>query len=248
MSPPSVRVTLRIPVALSDPTQLMNGLPDGFEIDEQWLITPDDDKFEISPLPPDDQFANVFTTSCRQPATPDETSVVQNYQANICLCGPGGSLESALRMMKAGVAIIEAGGAGVFIDNSGLAHGGSLWRQMADDGGPDALSYGFVSIVEGKQHVWTMGMHVLGLPEVLLRRQDNSDGNNSDGNNIVEIIRYMASSNKPIEDGHILIDENGPTFRAVATDADERITPDSAMYNPWGRLKMVSMNEIAESN
>ena len=93
-------------------------------------------------------------------------------------------------MMQAGAALVRAGGAGVFIDNSTLAHGGQHWLEMTDDGGPDALSFAFVAIVRGKTEVWTMGMHVLGLRDVVMKRTDIEAG----GFDIVEVIRYLAAA------------------------------------------------------
>ena len=72
--------------------------------------------------------------------------------------------------------IVKAGGAGVFIDNSALAHGGQDWLEMTQDGGPDALSFAFVGIVRGKTEISTMGMHVLGLGDVVMNRADVESG------------------------------------------------------------------------
>ena len=93
---------------------------------------------------------------------------------------------------------MRAGGAGVFIDNSALAHGGQLWLEMAEDGSPDALTFAFVAIVRGKADVWTMGMHVLGLRDVVTKRQDVE----ADGFDIVEVIRYLSRGDNPVDDGH----------------------------------------------
>src|SRR4051812_45560702 len=112
-------------------------------------------------------------------------------------------------MMQAAAAIVTAGGAGVFIDNSALAHGGQQWLRMTDDGGPDALSFAFVAIVQGATDVWTMGMHVLGLCDIVMKRADLEEGDFD----IVEVIRYLARGDKPVGDGHVLADLDGPRFK-----------------------------------
>jgi phage terminase Nu1 subunit (DNA packaging protein) len=67
------------------------------------------------------------------------------------------------------------------------------------------------------------------------------------GFDIVEVIRYLARSEKPIEDGHVIADLGGPRFRACTLDdAEGRVG--SPMHNPLGRLKLVSMRDIAETN
>jgi hypothetical protein len=152
-------------------------------------------------------------------------------------------MQAARKMMQAGAAVVRAGGAGVFIDNSTLAHGGRHWLEMTEDGGPDALSFAFVAIAGGKVDVWTMGMHVLGLRDVVMKRADIE----AEGLDIIEVIRYLSRGPKPIDDGHMLADLNGVRFQVRTQDSPEGMTG-SPMYNPFGRLKLVSMRDIAETN
>src|SRR5438045_4504906 len=125
------------------------------------LILPESTRVDFGAAAADAQCAQIFRSSCRQPATDDELATVAGYTVNVFLSGPGGSLPAARTMMEAAAAIVRAGGAGVFIDNCAVAHGGQNWLKMADDGGSDALSFAFVAIVAGKTEAWTMGMHAL---------------------------------------------------------------------------------------
>jgi hypothetical protein len=245
MNPPTAEVTiaLRIPGRWSHPRELIERLPADCRLTAESLVLPDGTPVEIGFMEADDQFAGIFRSSCREPPTDDELATVDGYTVNVLLSGPGGTAESARTMMQAGAAIVRAGGAGVFIDNCLLAHGGQNWLDMADEGGPDALSFAFVGIVRGKTDVYTMGMHALGLRDVAMKRADVE----VDGFDIVEVIRYLAASEKPIEDGHLIADLNGPRFQAFTQEsADERAG--SPMYNPFGRLKLVSVRDIAETN
>lgn len=114
---------------------------------------------------------------------------------------------------------------------------------MTDDAGPDALSFAFASIVRGDDEVYTMGMHVMGFPEILMRTADIDE----QGETIIEIIRYVCGGGKPIGVGHLLADEHGPRFQVVAVTHDD-FGPESPMHNPFGRLKIVSAKDIAEGN
>ena len=136
-----------------------------------------------------------------------------------------------------------AGGGGVFIDNSGLAHGGSQWIELAEDGGPDALSFAFVNIVRGRQDVWTMGMHVLGQPDVVMRRIDAD----ADDTAIIDVLRYLCRGEKPIGDGHVLADEDGPRYQAQTVPSTD-FKADSPMHNPFGRLQLISVKDLTERN
>src|SRR5581483_7264174 len=142
-----VTIALRIPGQWSHPSELVRRLPAGWRLTPEALILPDGTQVEFGAAAPDDQFARIFRSSCRRPAADDELATVDGYTVNVFLSGPGGSLPSARTMMEAGAAIVRAGGAGVFIDNCGLAHGGRDWLGLAEDGSPDALSFAFVAIV-----------------------------------------------------------------------------------------------------
>ena len=239
----SPQITLRIPGAWSHPKELLERIPEGFGLGPETLLLPDGTEIEFTPMAPDGQFARIFESSCRRPPTDDELAVLARYSVNVGLSGPGGSLESALAMMQAGAAIVEAGGAGVFIDNSAMAHGGRDWVAMTDDGGPDAISFAFAAIIRGSHEAYTMGMQVMGFPDLLMRSADVDER----GETIVEIIRYICSADRPIEIGHLLADEFGPRFQVVANESDE-FEAQSVMHNPYGRLKIVSVKEIAEGN
>ncbi len=240
----SPQITLRIPGAWSHPGELLNRLPAGYRLTPDALFLPDGTSMEFFPMPPDEQFPQIFQSSCRRPPTDDERAIVARYTVNVGLTGPGGSLESARSVMQAGAAIVQAGGAGVFIDNSALAHGGGVWTELADDGGPDALSFAFAAIVRGRDEVYTMGMQTMGFPDLLMRRFDLEE---QGGDSIIEIIRYVCGSDKPIGVGHLLADERGPRFQVVATASDE-FDVQSPMHNPFGRLKIASLKDIAEGN
>lgn len=239
----SVEIALRIPGAWSHPRELLARLPAGCSLAPEALTLPDKTCVCFDAAPADDQFAEIFRSSCRQPPTEEELATVDRYTVNVLLAGPGGSMQAARTMMQAGAAMVRAGGAGVFIDNSGLAHGGGHWLEMTEDGGPDALTFAFVTIVRGQAEVWTLGMHVLGLRDVVMQRADVEEG----GYDIIEVIRYLSQSESPIEDGHVIADLDGPRFRAFTQASPEELL-DSPMHNPFGRLKLVSMRDIAATN
>jgi hypothetical protein len=236
-----IEIVLRIPGRWAHPGELMQRLSSGYRLTPEALILPDATRVEFVPMQPDGQFPQIFRSSCRRPATDDELKTVAGYKVNIGLSGPGGSMQAARTMMQAGAAIVRAGGAGVFIDNSGLAHGGLAWLEMTDEGSPDAVSFAFVNIIRSQKDVWTMGMHVLGLRDLVMKRAD------AEGFDIVEVIRYVAGGEKPIGDGHVIADLGGPRFQVSTEPGDVRLVG-SPMHNPFGRFRLVSTQDIAERN
>jgi hypothetical protein len=242
-NPTPVSVAMRIPGLWTNPKDLIDSLPADCRLTPDTLILPDGAEIGFGAAGADTQFPQIFRNSLRDPATADEMAKVKAYQVNVFLSGPGGSLDSARTMMRAAAVLVRAGGAGVFIDNGLIAHGGEQWLSMTEDGSPDAVSYAFVSIVRGKDEIWTLGMQVLGLRDIVMKRSDME----VDGFDIVEVIRYTARSDKPIEDGHVIADEKGPRFRTSALPGDQKMAG-GPVYNPFGRLKLVSLRDIAETN
>jgi hypothetical protein len=241
--PAAVTVGFRIPGQWSHPKDLIGRLPADHRLTPDALFLPDGTEIGFGAVRADNQFAQIFRSSCRQQPTDAELAAVDRYTVNVYLMGPGGSMQVARTMMQAAAAVIRAGGAGVFIDNSALAHGGQHWLDMTDDGSPDAISFAFAAIIRGKLDVYTMGMHVLGLRDIVMSRADVERG----GFDIVEVMRFLARGDKPVDDGHVIADLNGPRFRAFTQDSPKELAG-SPMHNPFGRLKLVSMGDIAQTN
>lgn len=238
-----VRITFRIPGDWEHPGKMLEGIPKGFQMRPESMVLPDGSEVELDMLPPDDQFFEIFMGSCRTQPTDQEVECVRNYRVNICLTGAGGSVESAARMMTAAAAIVSAGGAGVFIDNSAVAHAGHKWQELTSDLGIQAITFAYVSIVASPTEVWTMGMHVLGQPDVRMTKHD-ADANDQ---LIIEMMSYLASREKPVDDGHVIADLNGPQFKVARIPSPQK-TVGSPMHNPHGQLKLTSLKDIAESN
>jgi len=238
-----VETTLRIPGAWAGFDEIANRIPKGFSLCDDGLVMPDGQVIEMFPMKPDNEFPKVFEAACRKPATADELSTVKRYTVNLGLIGPGGSLEAARTMLQAGAAIIQTGGAGVFIDNSMLAHGASLWKQMAAVGDLDAVSFAFVGIVRRKADVHTMGMNVLGKPDVVMSRSDFTEDNDS----MIEMIRYVCNSKKAIGEGHLIINEFGPRFKARLIETDDAPVG-SYLHNPLGRIQLINVKTISDRN
>src|SRR5437660_594513 len=87
-----IKIALRIPGKWSHPKELIQRLPAGCRLTaEGALILPDSTQVELGAMEADDQFAQIFRSSCRQPATEDELATVDDYTVNVLLGGPGGS-------------------------------------------------------------------------------------------------------------------------------------------------------------
>ena len=72
-----------------------------------------------------------------------------------------------------------------------------------------------------------------------------------DGRDVTPMLQRLRPSDGRIRivipDGHVIADLDGPRFQAFTQDGDAKLAG-SPMYNPFGRLKLVSMRDIAEKN
>ncbi|MFL5340635.1 MAG: hypothetical protein ACJ8F7_10835 [Gemmataceae bacterium] len=71
-----ISVALRIPGQWSHPRELMQRLPEGCRITGDALVLPDGTEVGFGAGAPDDQFAGIFRSSCRQPATSWRRSII----------------------------------------------------------------------------------------------------------------------------------------------------------------------------
>ena len=63
-----------------------------------------------------------------------------------------------------------------------------------------------------------------------------------------EVLDQVGQESQAASSQHsVLADETGPRFRAVAARGDD-LGAGSPMHNPFGRLQLVSMKDIAERN
>src|ERR1700687_3478280 len=91
----AITIALRIPGQWSHPKELIQRLPAGCRLTAEALILPDQTQVQFGAMAADDRFAQIFRSSCRQPATEEELATVAGYAVNVLLSGPGGSLQAA---------------------------------------------------------------------------------------------------------------------------------------------------------
>ncbi len=238
-----IEIAIRIPGDWESPADLVRKLPSGFRLTPEKLVFPDGREIAFVPLDADDQFAGIFRLSNRVPPTDDEMAIINRFTVNICLVMEGGSIEAARTMLEGGAAIVQGGGAGVFVDNSAMSHGGQAWLEMASDGGSDAMSFAFVNIVKNEKDVSTLGMHVMGMADMLM--ETTHAGKDTD--TIIGIVRKLCQQGKPIRIGDEIIGEDGQRFQAE-TRKPSKIHTGNPMHNPLGRVKWVNVKDIAERN
>jgi hypothetical protein len=167
----SPEVNLRIPDAWSNPAEFFDRLPRGSRCTANSLLLADGTAFEINPL------------ACRR-GFPAHLRRFVPEAADRARTGAGGKLpreylpDPTRREHRRGPASHggrggRAGGAGVFVDNSGIAHGATDWLTLFDDAANGGAYWAFVTVVRTEDELYSLGMHVLGFRDAIIPSTGN---------------------------------------------------------------------------
>jgi hypothetical protein len=256
MDEKKVDVTIRVPGHWEEPRELLESLSEGYRLDgngyDLWLWLPDGGRASLRAAPPDEQFFKMWLEGCTREPTETEIAGVQSYATSVHLTMPGGNLRRAREAIAVAAELIRAGGYGVFVDNSGIAHGALDWLDLADDCGEDGGGpfWAFVNTYGDDDTLWTHGMHVLGYRDADMPRSGRDPrAEAKDDFAIRNFLGYAYRSGKRISDGEGVGDELGPTHVVRLVD-DTRVEAPHAMHNPFGRfvLESVPRSERASEN
>jgi hypothetical protein len=236
-------IGLRVPGRWNHPYELERALPTGYRLAWGRLVMPDGTSISVFPQAADEEFPRVFATACGSGPSGRERRRVEGYTVNMCLCGPGGSLESAGTMIHAAAAVVRAGGIGVFVDNGAKAHLGHDWLRLAEDPGDCGLFRAFVSTYRSADDIWSVGMHVLGLRDGVIRRSGDDD---ADQHALLAFLGYSFAPDCDIADGDLAGDETGPQYR-LRREPCARLPATSPMHNHYGLWRLVPLDEPGEA-
>jgi hypothetical protein len=231
---------LRIPGRWISPKQLAEQMPGRYRLEPYQedfvLITPDGNRYFVEMKPADDEFVEIFASGCGREPLEEEIEGIEHYTFNACVRFPVGTVDLCRLMLLHSNAILDAGGFGVFVDNSGIAHGRSDWNKLAmapDDGG---AFWALVICYGDATSLYSVGMHMLGFRDGEMPRTGNDQ---ADDQALRMFLSYAYRSGAEIKDGEEAGDEEGGTF-LIRLVPDTRMPEDAPMYNPLGRYKLVA--------
>ncbi len=192
-------------------------------------------RFPMGVVGPDEQIAELFADGGRLSAA--ELAAVRDHDVKVFVSGPGGSVDAARAVMRAGAAIIRAGGLGVFVDNCGSTHSPTDWLELAGDDADGGVYWALVELTGGPDLMFSTGMHCLGHRDIEL--PDPPDPGR--GMYILHnLLGYSYRSGVTLADGDPIGDEQRPThvLRHVPCT---RFTAGTSFHNPYGvwRLEAV---------
>ncbi len=238
---PPPAVTLRVPGRWASLDAFEAALPEGVWCDEESLHLPDGSVFELRAAEPDDDFADVFRGSCTRELLPEDDEGLSTYTVNVVLAGRGGSLDAARQLLRAGAAVIRAGGFGVFCDASAAAHGSHDWLALADSNDDGGAYWAFVTTSGDDDHLYTTGMHVLGHRDAIMPRSGDDERDWMILNNF---LGYSYLADEPLSDGDLIGDDDPgqPEFRVHQAPCST-FPPDTPFHNPYGLWRLEPLEE-----
>ncbi|MDB5748027.1 MAG: hypothetical protein JWP72_2875 [Massilia sp.] len=193
----------------------------------------------------DPDLAAAFAKAGPHWAASSAMAAVADHDCVIYLAGKGGSRQAAESMMRAAAALVEAGGLGVKVDSTGIAHGPAYWFDICDKLEQLTAHRALVVYVMGKDDVFSCGMHNFGLPDAMTGALDKAAA----ADMLRTFTRYLLEQAPVLEDGHTFsVREGMPVYRVVKVPARD-YGPDSLFNNPYGawRLEPGQPESAAES-
>lgn len=189
---------------------------------------------------PDPELAAAFAKAGPHWAGSGAMAAVADHDCIVYLAGRGGSREAAEAMMRAGAALVEAGGLGVKVDSTGIAHGPAYWLEMCFGLEQLTAHRALVVYVTGAD-VYSCGMHNFGLPDAMTSAVDKAAA----ADMLRTFTRYLLERAPLLEDGHTFsVSEGTPVYRLHKVPAVD-YGADSLFNNPYGAWRLEPLQEKA---
>jgi hypothetical protein len=203
-------------------------------------------RFQLGHSDHDDDIAQFFADTGRM--SDEDVSRLATHPVKVHVTAPGGSVEAACAIMDAARVLIEAGGYGLFVDNSGIAHPPEDWRKLTDSSDNGGVFWAFVSTTAGfdrgsdEEEMFSTGMHCLGYRDAEMPCPPDKQMGAFFLNNF---LGYCYQSGRAVIDGDSLNDLQGPLFRAIHHSCT-RYPSHTAFFNPYGIWRLEPVMEDDE--
>jgi len=189
--------------------------------------------FELEFDGPDERMRSAFEAAGPHWANTPEMDKIASHNSVCYLIANGGSLEAAHSIMNAANALLNAGGYGVKVESSGIAHSPEDWRDQCQS------SYLFKSHTSYVVYItsditYSCGMHNFGLPDALVASNESE--------NPAELLRifthYLLSESPEIKEGQTFsVDSDSPGYR-IYSHAGINYGDDSLFNNAYGTWEL----------
>lgn len=229
-----IELIVRIPGPWSTPEVFRDALCSAIQVVDGELLTPDGASYELFVRPMDQDLPKFFAKSRRIQPSSQQLQEIRDAPVIIGVVGPGGSLESARRFLQVTAELIQAGGYGVFLDNSGRVHLASDWSELADNTDDmDALVYAYVSLIHGPEKLYSLGMHTLGCRDLALI----TDQAQSETQFFSSLLAQVAARSMDLPANGVVELPRKGCYR-ITTCTSDRVPEGSPLFNPFGSWEL----------
>lgn len=190
---------------------------------------------ELDFQPADPRMDAAFRASGPHWVGTPEMQRIAGHASVVYLVADGGQAITAEALMQAAAALLDAGGLGVKVESSGIAHSPAAWREMCAELHLFSAHRAYVLYVTGEQ-VYSCGMHNLGLRDAIVENDGNTAG-------AVELLRqftrYLFTESPTIRAGQTFgVEQDAPVYRLL-DDPGPGYEEGSLYANPLGFWRLV---------
>ncbi|WP_299459873.1 hypothetical protein [uncultured Microscilla sp.] len=121
--------------------------------------------FELEVYDHDPDLKISYAYCGRKTFTDEDIQAVDKHTCTVYIIGEAGTPAFASELLKAGGALLNAGGIAVKIESSGVAHLKKDWQRLIENNELIDLYRAFVTIVKDHHFYLSYGMQVIGYPE-----------------------------------------------------------------------------------
>lgn len=170
-----------------------------------------------------------------------EMAAIATHRSVVYLVGSGGSPQNAEALMRAGAALVRAGGLGVKVESTGLAHTPAAWLDHCEHLYLFFAHRALVIYLTGDE-VCSCGMHNLGLKDAVTQ---TDAGANDDPAAATELLRafthYLFTEQPTIRHGQTFsVAADAPVYR-IEEESTQTYEEGSLFHNPYGLWRLVPL-------
>jgi len=182
----------------------------------------------------DERMSGAFAAAGHHWRDSEAMHLIDAHRSVAYLLGSGESEKEIAALMLAAQALLDAGGLGVKVENTGVAHSPDSWKTMCSGLHLFSPYKGFVIVVTSSDEAYSCGMHCFGLHDVQVI--------DADGESALQVARtfswYLYTERPSISAGQTFAcDEHAPAYR-ISTGEGVDYEPDSMFKNPYGTWKL----------
>lgn len=183
----------------------------------------------------DSNLLRAFEIAGQNSITDSELNSIADHTFTAYIVGEGGSTDSALAIMPAVSALLNAGGIAVKVETAGKAHSKYDWLLLTDDKSLTALYYAYVTLVADQNEAYSCGMHNLGLPDAVIAVGPSIEETLT---TLEAFLLYMLLEKPNLHDGNTFSINERSSVYSLTFVQNYLYADDDLFYNPYGNWKL----------